>query len=51
MTDCFDLNDWILANYPELHRATFYLPVSAQMSVWEQVWVKAGSPDISAINA
>lgn len=39
--DWFDLNDWVLFNYPELHQATKYLSQDAQITCWEEVYNKS----------
>lgn len=45
LPDYFDLNDWILLNHPEVHRATRYISnVSTQMEAWMKIWKMNGSP-------
>lgn len=37
--DWFEMNDWILENYPEVHQATKYLSsMSIQMACWEKIY-------------
>jgi hypothetical protein len=42
----FDLNDWVLANYPNEYSASKYLDPSAQYKFHLAVWEKAGRPEI-----
>ncbi|WP_187628705.1 hypothetical protein [Paraburkholderia sp. UCT31] len=39
--DWIDLNDWVLLNHPEVHRATRYISgMTIQMSAWLELWSK-----------
>lgn len=39
--DWADLNDWILSNYPELHKATAYLSnMQIQIECWTIIYEK-----------
>lgn len=38
--DCFDLEDWITGNHPELFQVTRYWPPSKQFDCWREVYQK-----------
>lgn len=46
--DCFDLNDWVLLNYPAIHEASKYLNPSAQYAFHLSVWREKGFPVIES---
>jgi hypothetical protein len=45
--DIIDLNDWVLANHPQVYEATKYLSdTTALMRIWGVAWKEAGCPEI-----
>lgn len=38
--DCFDLQDWIIENYPIVYDATRYMPLLDAVGVWQIVYGK-----------
>lgn len=38
LPDCFDLEEWILENHPEVHKALKYLTNIERLKAFKEVW-------------